>query len=202
MLNKIKEFENDLSNFTGAPYVVTTDCCTHAIELCMILDNVKSCKFTAFTYLSILQTMHKLKIEYELIEEKWIGEYQFYGTRIWDSARRLEPNMYRKGQIQCLSFGYTKPVNIGRGGAILLDSKDDYEILRKMRYDGRDLDISPWIDQIEFNLGFHYKLNPEECILGIEKLEEYKTQGFYTTKFVEYPDCRKVKINENTSMRR
>ena len=202
MFKKILEFESLLSEFTGAPYVVTTDCCTHAIELCMIIDNTKACEFTAFTYLSILQTMHKLKINYSLKDEKWIGEYRFYNTRIWDSARRLEPNMYRKGQLQCLSFGHTKPVDIGRGGAILLDSKEDYEILKKLRYDGRDLEISPWIDQAEFNLGFHYKLNPEECIRGIEKLEEYKAQGIYSTKFINYPDCRKVKINENISMRR
>lgn len=202
MFNKIKEFEDKISEFTQAPYVVTTDCCTHAIELCMILDNVFSCKFTAFTYLSVLQTMHKLKIDYELIDEQWIGEYHFYDTRIWDSARRLEPNMYRKGQLQCLSFGYTKPVDIGRGGAILLDSKEDYDTLRKMRYDGRDLEISPWVEQLEFEQGFHYKLNPEECYRGIEKLQEYKNKRMYSPKFVEYPDCRKIKINENINLRR
>lgn len=194
MFYKIKNFEDNLSEFTGAPYVVTTDCCTHAIELCMILDSVKECSFSAFTYLSVLQTMHKLNIDYTLLEETWIGEYHFYNTRIWDSARRLEPNMYRKGQLQCLSFGYTKPVDIGRGGAILLDSKEDYDTLRKMRYDGRDLDISPWIEQIEFSIGYHYKLNPEECIEGIKKLKEYKTANNYAPKFVEYPDCRRVKI--------
>lgn len=194
MFDLIKSFETDLSDFTGAPYVVTTDCCTHAIELCMILDQIKKCSFSAFTYLSVLQTMHKLKIQYSLTDKKWIGEYQFYNTRIWDSARRLEPNMYRKGQLQCLSFGYTKPLDIGRGGAILLDSKEDYDTLRKMRYDGRDLDITPWIDQIEFGPGYHYKLNPEECAKGIEKLKKYKNIENYNSKFVEYPDCRLIKI--------
>jgi dTDP-4-amino-4,6-dideoxygalactose transaminase len=194
MFDKIKELEKEISKFTEAPFVVTTDCCTHAIELCMILDDVKSCSFSAFTYLSVLQTMHKLKINYSLLDEKWTGEYRFYNTRIWDSARRLEPNMYRKGQLQCLSFGYTKPVDIGRGGAILLDSKEDYDTLRKMRYDGRDLDIAPWIEQIEFSVGYHYKLNPEECVKGIERLKEYKNKNNYTPKFVEYPDCRQVKI--------
>lgn len=202
MFNKILEFEHRLSDFTNSPFVITTDCCTHAIELCMILDNVKSCKFTAFTYLSVLQTMHKLKIEYELIQESWIGEYQFYNTRIWDSARKLEPNMYRKGQLQCLSFGYTKPLDIGRGGAILLDSKEDYEILQRMRYDGRDLSISPWVEQVEFYLGYHYKLNPEECVKGIERLIEYKNNKNYISKQVSYPDCRKITINENFNMRR
>lgn len=194
MFNKIKEFESQLAEFTGARYAVTTDCCTHAIELCMILDNIKSCEFTAYTYVSVLQTMHKLNIDYLLNDETWIGEYKFRNTRIWDSARLLSPNMYRKGQLQCLSFGYTKPVDIGRGGAILTDSKEDYKTLSKMRYDGRDLEISPWIEQIEFSLGFHYKLNPEECIRGIEKLEEYKNDKKFAPTQVQYPDCRKISI--------
>jgi dTDP-4-amino-4,6-dideoxygalactose transaminase len=194
MFYKIKEFEEKLSKFTGAPFVVTTDCCTHAIELCMILDKVKACSFSAYTYLSVPQTMRKLNIDYSLIEDDWIGEYQFHGTRIWDSARRLEPNMYRVGQLQCLSFGYTKPIDIGRGGAILLDNKDDYIILSKMRYDGRDLEISPWDEQIKFYMGYHYKLNPEECVRGITTLEEYIKLNIYTPKQIKYPDCRRLKF--------
>jgi dTDP-4-amino-4,6-dideoxygalactose transaminase len=201
LFEKIKEFEKELSLFTGAPYVVTTDCCTHAIELCMIIDQIKTCKFSAFTYLSVLQTMHKLKIQYELVDELWTGEYCFHGTRIWDSARRLEPDMYKPGQLQCLSFGFSKPVDIGRGGAILTDSLDDYNLLSKMRYDGRDLNISPWIEQIEFTVGYHYKLNPEECIKGIECLKIYKDKNNYVPKIVKYPDCRKIKINEHINLR-
>lgn len=194
MFNKILEFETDLSEFTGAPYVVTTDCCTHAIELCLRYKKIKNIKFTAFTYLSILMTMHKLQISYNLIPETWIGEYRFYGTNIWDSARKLEPKMYKKGMIQCLSFGHTKPVDIGRGGAILLDDYTAYKQLSEMRYDGRDLQITPWIEQKKFTLGFHYKLNPEECERGIEKLKEYQLQNNFTPKIVEYPDCRDIII--------
>jgi dTDP-4-amino-4,6-dideoxygalactose transaminase len=194
VFSKIKEFEEQLSIFTGAPYVVTTDCCTHAIELCMMIDGVKTCSFTAFTYLSVPQTMRKLNIDFSLIDESWLGEYQFHNTRVWDSARRLEPNMYRAGQLQCLSFGYTKPLDIARGGAILLDNKEDYITLSKMRYDGRDLNISPWEDQIEFAMGYHYKLNPEECIRGIAALETYVETNNYTPKKVFYPDCRKLKF--------
>lgn len=194
MFEKILEFELQIGEFTGAPYVVTTDCCTHAIELCMILDEIKNCEFSAYTYISVLQTMRKLNIDFALIDEVWVGEYQFYNTRIWDSARRMEPNMYRKNQLQCLSFGYTKPVDIGRGGAILLDSKEDYDSLRRMRYDGRDLNINPWVDQIEFQLGYHYKLNPEECVRGIDSLKSYKNKKDFKPKNIKYPDCRKVKI--------
>jgi dTDP-4-amino-4,6-dideoxygalactose transaminase len=194
LFEQIKLFEDELSKFTKAPFVVTTDCCTHAIELCLIIDNVKTCDFSAFTYLSVLQTMHKLNIDYRMLNESWTGEYQFYKTRIWDSARRLQPNMYRSGQLQCLSFGYSKPLDIGRGGAILTDSYDDYEILRKMRYDGRDLSISPWVNQKDFIQGFHYKLNPEECVRGSKALKKYIKRKEFMPNFVKYPDCRKVKI--------
>ena len=191
MFDKILEFEKALAAYTGAPYAITTDCCTHAIELCLIHQKVIKTSFSAFTYISILMTMHKLKVKYELIPETWIGEYQFHGTNIWDSARRLQKNMYRKNMLQCLSFGHTKPLDNGRGGAILLDDKSAYNEIIKMRYDGRDLDISPWIEQVDFKLGFHYKMNPEECVRALEKLKIYKESMPIN---VEYPDCRKIKI--------
>lgn len=194
MFDNIKKFEKLIAEFTGAPYAISTDCCTHAIELCMILDNVTSCSFPAFTYISVPQTMQKLKINYELLDKEWSGEYQFLNTRIWDSARRLEPNMYRKGQLQCLSFGYTKPVDIGRGGAILTDDYDVYKKLSMMRYDGRDLDISPWIEQETFTQGYHYKLNPEECVRGISALTNYINKKDYEVKSITYPDCRKIRF--------
>ena len=192
MFDKILEFEHALAEFTGAPYVISTDCCTHAIELCLRYKQVKKITFTAFTYISIPMTMHKLDIDYELVPEKWIGEYRFYGTDIWDSARRLEKNMYQIGMMQCLSFGHTKPLDNGRGGAILLDDKPAYDEIIKMRYDGRDLNISPWIDQQTFKMGYHYKMNPEECSRALDKLSLYNEQSPVQ---VDYPDCRKIKID-------
>jgi dTDP-4-amino-4,6-dideoxygalactose transaminase len=194
MFNKILEFEAALAEFTGAPYVISTDCCTHAIELCLRYDNVRYCEFTAFTYLSIPMTMHKLGIEYRLTDMQWTGEYFFKNTRIWDSARRLEPKMYRKGAMQCLSFGHSKPLDNGRGGAILLDDKKAYDAIIQMRYDGRDLNVVPWIDQQDFKIGYHYKLNPEECVTATNKLKEYINNNKYLPKFVEYPDCRRINI--------
>jgi hypothetical protein len=127
MFERILEFEQALAEYTGAPYAVMTDCCTHAIELCLRYRKVKRVQFTAFTYISVVMTMHKLNIDYELVPERWCGEYRFYGTDIWDSARRLEPGMYRQGQMQCLSFGFDKPLQVGRGGAILLDDQQAYQ---------------------------------------------------------------------------
>jgi dTDP-4-amino-4,6-dideoxygalactose transaminase len=196
--NDIKRFEIALAEYTGAPYAIMTDCCTHAIELCLRYDNVRGLKMTPFTYLSIPMTMHKLGIDYVYLDEEeqtWIGEYQFRYTRIWDSARRLEKDMYRPGQMQCLSFGHTKPLHIGRGGAILLDNKKAYDEIIRMRYDGRDLNTSPWEDQKEFKIGYHYKPTPEEAVQGVALLQGIK-EFPVTPKFVQYPDLRNITIKE------
>lgn len=184
-------FESALAEYTGAPYVVVTDGCTHALELCFRLDKITYTEFTAYTYLSIPQLMHQLSIPYKLKDQPWTGEYQFGYTNIWDSARRLERDMYRQGHKQCLSFGYGKPLQLGKGGAILLDNESDYLCLSRMRSDGRDLRINPWQDQLVFEQGYHYCPTLELCASGLELLPtiEPKSQPGV------YPDCRKISIN-------
>jgi dTDP-4-amino-4,6-dideoxygalactose transaminase len=187
------EFEELLAKYTGAPYAVVTDCCTHAIEMCLRWDQVKHCTFTPYTYLSVPMTMHKLGIKYDYVDEEyqtWVGEYQFFGTRIWDSARRLEPNMYREGMMQCLSFGRTKPMELGRMGAILLDDIEAYDQLSTMRSDGRDLRVLPWQTQETFTVGYHYCPSLEICQQGIDTLPNIQPQSQHSV----YPDCRKVLI--------
>ena len=199
MFDKILKFEQALAEFTGAPYAIMTDCCTHAIELCLRYDQITDCAFTPYTYLSIPMLMHKLGINYNYQpdhlphRQQWVGEYKFEGTRIWDSARRLEKNMYRPGHIQCLSFGHGKPLHIGRGGAILLDDRAAYETIIRQRYDGRDLKISPWETQREFRIGYHYKPTPEEAVQGLALLQGIKERK-PTPVHVAYPDLRKITI--------
>jgi dTDP-4-amino-4,6-dideoxygalactose transaminase len=194
MFEKILEFETALARFTGAPRAVMTDCCTHAIELCLRYDQVQTCKFTPYTYVSVPMIMHKLGIKYQYLDhewQRWVGEYPFVETRIWDSARRLEANMYRVGQMQCVSFGHDKPLPIGRGGAILLDDETAYQTLLRMRYDGRDLTVSPWVAQQEFQVGYHYRPTIEEAQRGMELLGQYQSQP---PREVVYPDCRQISI--------
>jgi dTDP-4-amino-4,6-dideoxygalactose transaminase len=198
MFDKILKFEQELAQFVGAPYAIMTDCCTHAIELCLRYDKVTECKFTPHTYLSIPMLMHKLDIKYEYLDhawQRWHGEYPFMGTRIWDSARRLEPSMYRLGTMQCLSFGHDKPLHIGRGGAIILDDQAAYDALICMRYDGRDLNISPWIEQKTFRVGYHYKPTPEEAMQGLALLQGLK-EMCPPTQTVDYQDLRNITITD------
>jgi dTDP-4-amino-4,6-dideoxygalactose transaminase len=191
--NTLFEFESALAEYTGAPYVVVTDGCTHALELCFRHDNIKETTFTPYTYLSIPMLMHHLSIKFDYHthehRQQWTGEYKFEGTRIWDSARRLEPGMYRTGQMQCLSFGWTKPLQLGKAGAILLDDELAYKKFSRQRADGRDLNI-PWNTETELILGYHYCPTLELCARGLELLPtiEPKSQPGV------YPDCRNISI--------
>ena len=188
MFDSLFRFERELAEYTGAPYVVVTDGCTHAIELAMRWYQVGQCEFTARTYISVPQCLANLGIEYTLTDEAWQGEYQFHGTNIWDSARRLEPRMYRTGQVQCLSFGHSKPMTIGKCGAILLDDKLAYSQLSRMRSDGRDLKIAPWQAQSTFGPGWHYCPTLEDCERGSRLLPTIQPQSQQAV----YPDLRQI----------
>jgi dTDP-4-amino-4,6-dideoxygalactose transaminase len=181
------DFESALAKYTGAPYVVLTDGCTHAIELCMRYEQVKECQFSAYTYLSVPMTLKHLGIEYTMLDEIWTGEYHFKNTRIWDSARRLEHDMYRSGAMQCLSFGWTKPLQLGKAGAILLDDLEAYRVMSRQRSDGRDLNI-PWEKETDLILGWHYCPTLELCVKGLELLPTITP----ISQPGIYPDCRKI----------
>ena len=181
------DFESALAEYTGAPYVVLTDGCTHSIELCMRYEQIKECQFTAYTYLSVPMVLKQLDIEYTMLDESWTGEYQFKNTRIWDSARRLEPGMYRPSSMQCLSFGWTKPMQLGKAGAILLDDYAAYKKFSRQRSDGRDLNL-PWETETELILGYHYCPTLELCARGLELLPTIEPKAQPGV----YPDCRKI----------
>jgi len=197
----IKEFEQALSEFTGAPYVVTTNCCTHAIEICLRLTyTIGTVKFPSKTYLSVPMTFSKLDIPYEMLDEPWSGGYRFLGTNIWDSAREFYEGMYKAGQIQCISFGRTKPIAIGVGGCLLTDNKELYEAASRMRSDGRDLfmtglPVGHWSNQQVFHEGYHYFMRPEDCVKGLNMLEQ-KQFTEQIPEFYNYPDCRMLHITK------
>lgn len=186
----ILKFEQALGELTGAPFVVMTDCCTHALELCLRYEKPKKVAFTANTYLSIPMLMRKLDIPYMLVVEDWVGEYRIHSTNIWDSARKLQLGMYRPGMMQCLSFGYDKPLEVGHGGAILLDDANAYKKLLAQRYDGRDLTVSPWQNQKLFEVGYHYRPTIEDAERALELLASVDQEP----KYKQYPDLREIII--------
>lgn len=196
----INEFEDAISEFTGAPGVVVTDSCTHAIELGLRYRRPKMyATIPEHTYLSIPMTLMKLDIDYMFTDDEWDKEYQIKGSIVWDSARRFEKDMFERdpGQkkIVCVSFGHGKPFELGRGGAILTDDKAAYNWLKKAAYDGRDLS-KPWQEQKEFTLGYHYMMRPEECVAGINKLASNEIVTLDKKGYTDYPNLRDITINK------
>ena len=199
----IKIFEEKISKYTGAPYVTVTDCCTHAVEICLrYIDPKVVCRIPKYNYISIPMTFHKLGIPFEYTDEVWTGYYKIDPLNIIDMAPRFTKNCYVPGHHCCLSFGNKKVLKIQRGGAILTDNKDAHDYFQKMRYDGRDLTVAPWQDQGKFTMGFHYNLTPEDCGRGILLMDELSKNGskndhaFMSYDVVKYyPDLKDIEIN-------
>ena len=190
----LKDFERELCNYTGAPYAVPVDCCTHAIELCMRHQSIAgTVTMPKHTYVSALMVLYKLGLSVEFTEETWVYEYCYGNTNVWDSARGLQENMYRPGQMQCLSFGHSKRLEIGRGGAILLDNYYDYTVLKHMAYDGRDLNIKPWQNQTQWTVGYHYNMRLEDAAYAAEMLQRRNLKSL-ESQIVDYPDVSLLNI--------
>jgi dTDP-4-amino-4,6-dideoxygalactose transaminase len=192
----VKEFENKIAQFYGSPYAVATDCCTHAIELCLRVEPVSAMTCPTNTYPSIPMTLEKLGIRWYWGEEKWQNYYYLGNTRIIDAAVYWKENSYLTGTLMCLSFQFQKHLSLGRGGAILCDDENTYNKLKAMGYDGRQPNI-PWKDQDIKHIGYHYYMTPETAQLGLDKLPSaIKTVPKKWTS-EDYPDLRNMTVFKN-----
>lgn len=187
MFDKVEEFEQKIAKFFNSPYAVATDCCTHAIELCLRYEQYNDIEIPENTYISIPFTAKKLGLRWKWKKNyTWFDYYHIWNTNIIDAAVLWEPNTYIKGTYMCLSFQFKKHLNLGRGGMILLDNKDAYDSLKKMVYDGRTSD-KPWSEQDIDTVGYHYYMTPETAILGCEKFEQVCNTTPKRWSYLDYP---------------
>ena len=193
MFEKVERFEKEIAKFYNAPYAVVTDCCTHAIELCLRYKKFNNITIPSHTYISVPFTFEKLNLKWNFEYKEWIDFYYLEGTNIIDAAVYWEENGYIENTFICLSFQFKKHLTLGRGGAILLQNKEDYDILKKMSYDGRDLS-KPWAEQNIDTIGYHYYMTPETAMLGIEKLSNVKHLPSRKWTFEDYPDLKKLSV--------
>jgi len=193
MDNKVREFEHEVSNFFSAPYAIATDCCTHAIELCLRLTKHDNVTCPTNTYLSVPMTFEKLGLNWAFFHQYWKDYYYIGNTNIIDAAVYWKEDGYIPNTMMCLSFQFKKHLNIGRGGMILLDNPEQYEQLLKMRYDGREDDI-PWADQDINTLGYHYYMTPEMAQIGLDKLKVARNTKPKLWSWENYPDISKMKV--------
>ena len=197
----VTDFERAIADYWGSEYAVATDCCTHAIELCLRLLQPESFSVPKHTYISIPQLSHKLNIPCEWRDDAWQNFYHLGNTNIIDSAVYWKPGGYIQDTLQCLSFQYKKPLNLGRGGAILCTTVEEYSILKAMAYDGRDQNSSVyWGEQDITTCGYHYYMTPETALLGIDKLPDAELYATKQWSYTDYPDCSKFSCFVNSDL--
>ncbi len=165
---KVKQFEDAVAEFFGAPYAVATDCCTHGLELSLRYTKAKSITVPNRTYLSVPMLADKLGIGLKWEDKEWSGSY-YLTDKVVDAAVLWERGGYIPGTMMSVSFQFRKHLSLGRGGVILLDDPLAREKLKRMSYDGRSPDL-PWAQQNIKTMGYHYYMTPETAELGLAKL--------------------------------
>lgn len=198
------EFERKLCEYTGASYAIAVDNQSNALFLALMYESSKGLKdrtlaIPKHTYPSVpCEIIHSgNKVKFIDSDKMLTGEYQLQGSIVWDSALRFSFNMYRSGQMQCLSFtGPYKHLKLGKGGAILTDNIEAYKWLKKARFSGRS-ECSYHDDYFDM-LGWNFYMLPELAAKGVRDMQQfYNLDG--TPKdmpdlTLPYPDLSKFKI--------
>lgn len=169
----VRMFEEEVANYTGAPYAVAVDSCTNAIFLSCVYNNVKDKEviIPKKTYLSVPMSVIHAGGTPVFKNYNWSGIYKLEPFPIIDSAKRLTSNMYVKGHYMCLSFHIKKTLSIGKGGMILTDNKDAVEWFKKARYEGRS-EKNYKDDNVEI-LGWNMYMTPQQASHGLALMQNY-----------------------------
>jgi dTDP-4-amino-4,6-dideoxygalactose transaminase len=201
------EFEKRLSEYTGAPYVVTVDNQSNALFLALYYEhhikksiNSEYITIPSRTYPSVpCEIIHVgLKVKFKPVKGKTLkGAYQLEGSNVWDSALSFTTNMYKSNTHMCISFtGPYKHFKLSKGGAILTDDYEAYLWFKRARYSGRR-ECSYHDDNFDM-LGWNFYMMPELAARGLLLMNQfYNIDG--TPKHNEdlglpYPDLSKFEI--------
>lgn len=196
-----KQFEAEICRYTGAPYCVCVDNESNALAMALIYVGVKGQTITipSHTYPSVPCEIILAggKVKFKESSPMLTGEYQLEPTNIWDAALRFSADMYRVGQIQCLSFtGPYKILKTVKGGAILTDSKDAYRWFKRYRFSGRN-ECSYHEDHFDF-IGKNYYMPHVLASIGLQQMIGFYNVDGTKKQFAEislpYPDLSKHPI--------
>lgn len=189
-----EQFEQALSDYTGAPYVVTIDNACNALFLCLYYEKniAKSIKTDTLeiperTYPGVPPEIIRngFKIKWKEMPDKYLeGPYFLGETNIIDSALRFTYNMYMSGTHMCCSFtGGLKNFKMGaKAGAILTDNKEAAEWFKRARFSGRR--EMPYMEDNLDMLGWNFYLNPELSARGLIIMTGFYKDG----KPLDIPD--------------
>lgn len=191
-------FENAVADYCSAPYAVSTDSCTHALELIWRYLGVKEVTCPCHTYPSVPMTVLKLGLKLHWADIDWSADYEFPNSSVVDASTNFSEQLYqRPGHFYALSFQAKKRLPIGRGGMILTDDPKAYEWFKRASWDGRDRS-RPWKKQNLDQIGYHYYMPPEDAARGLALLAEIqKAPEAYPQELVgreDYPDLRQMPV--------
>ncbi len=198
----VRQFEQAICDYTGAPYAVAVESCSAALFLSCLHEKVKNMPevfIPSITYPSVPCAVINAggRVRFTKQEWQWQGCYFLTATKIVDSAKYLERNMYPpyQGSLMCLSFHGKKHIKIGRGGMILTDNLCAYKTLQWMRFDGRHETALP-TDTLA-GIGHNAYMTPEQAARGLEQLQWIGDGGILPPD--EYQDLSKYDFYEKAN---
>jgi dTDP-4-amino-4,6-dideoxygalactose transaminase len=171
----VQMFEEEVAEYTGAPYAVSVDSCTNALFLVCKYLKVNQVTIPSQTYLSV--PMSIIQAGGEVVFDKtpstnhWQGIYQLKPYPIYDSAKRFTSNMYIQNSFMCLSFHIKKSLGIGKGGMILSNNKEAVEWFKKARYEGRS--EKDYKEDNITSMGWNMYMTPQEAAHGLSLMQNY-----------------------------
>lgn len=200
----VQMFEEEVAEYTGAPYAVSVDSCTNALFLACKFLEVSEVTIPSQTYLSV--PMSIIQAGGEVIFDKtaktnhWQGIYQLKPYPIYDAAKRFTSNMYQEGTYMCLSFHIKKSLGIGKGGMILTDNIDAVHWFKKARYEGRSEKF--YKEDNITSMGWNMYMTPQEAAHGLALMQNYpehvndviEINGYRDlTEFDIFKECKTIK---------
>jgi dTDP-4-amino-4,6-dideoxygalactose transaminase len=195
----VQMFEEEVAEYTGAPYAVSVDSCTNALFLVCKFLRVGEVTIPSKTYLSvpmsIIQAGGEVIFDRSGSSNHWQGLYQLKPYPIYDSAKRFTSNMYIPNTYMCLSFHIKKSLGIGKGGMILTDNKESVDWFKKARYEGRSEKFYKE-DDIS-TLGWNMYMTPQEAAHGLCLMQNYPENMTDLNEINGYRDLTEFTIFKN-----
>jgi dTDP-4-amino-4,6-dideoxygalactose transaminase len=192
------KFEQEVAEFCGAPYFVSTNSCTNALMITLsLIGATPRITLPTNTFIGVYWAAYFNNIEVDFEDIKWDTHYRLLPTSVIDSARMFHKNCYIADSLQCVSFGYKKILNIGSGGGILLDNLTTYNDLVKARNSGKNISKNSLTDMTYSVPGLNMVLHPELSKIGIVKLTHIKSLPPQKLPKENYGDLSKQILSAN-----
>ena len=193
----VKMFEEEVAEYTGAPFAVSVDSCSNALFLACKYLGVDEVTIPKKTYLSVPMSITHAGGEVIFEDRDWVGAYQLKPYPIYDAAKRFTSDMYSPGTFMCLSFHIKKLLPLGKGGMILTDNYEAVQWFKKARYEGRS-EVNYKDDNIDM-LGWNMYMTPQQAAHGLSLMQNYpehvddlgENKGYRDlTQFSIFKDCK------------